>query len=84
MFDSVTNRTVKVPPSSILPLLPRMGIILEALEIESFHDLILTNDTEFLAVVPQSHADELERVHEFKDRMAIKATAQSKALSAIT
>ena len=39
MFDSVTNRTVKVPPASILFLPPRMGIIRDALEIESFHDL---------------------------------------------
>ena len=60
-----------------------MGIIRDALEIESFHDLILTNDTEvFQQLYHSQHADELERVHEFKDEMAIEATAQGKALSA--
>ena len=47
------------------------------------HDLILTNDTEvFQQLYHSQDADELKPLHEFKDEMVIKPTAQGKALSA--
>ena len=83
MFDSVRNLTVKVPPTSIHSLPPAMGLIHEALSIDSFHDLILTNESEvFMQLYHSQHVDELERIHEFKDEMVVKQTAQAKAISA--
>ena len=61
MFDSMLTQTVTIPPTSVLNLPPGMGSIHDALDIDSFHDLILTNDSEvFMPLYHNQHADELE------------------------
>jgi hypothetical protein len=51
-------------------------------EIDAFHDLILTNDSEiFEQIFNGEHVDELERIHQFRDKIDVEKTQATPALS---
>ena len=62
---------------------PGMGSESSEIQIDGFHDLILTNDTEVFEQIYQSqHVDELDRINHWKDEASIKSASETKALSA--
>ena len=82
-FDSIKN-IIKPISSLDIHALPS-GIGIEdhkVFALQSFHDLILTNETEiFETAYHSTHVDELVRTSSWKDAVEIKKTFQSTALS---